>query len=212
MSGTHSGPLKSCSGLAGSSAQVFFFLLWWIPGVLRCPDLWCSGGGRPFPVDTFRKPHLPLPFASKMDSPLPLLRLPCHHPSRPPALPPAHGLPSRGLAGGGSGGGGGSGVRQSPRLPDGEPPPPKAPQVAGRPPAPQAQAALCLVWGRGAVPGPRSCWPLPVPPSARPPWSPHTACIVCEARKRRSRPVWFSAWPCAARPSGPSCVCRKEWA
>lgn len=127
MTGTHSGPLKSCSGLAGSSAQVFFFLLWWIPGVRRCPDLWCSGGGRPFPVDTFRKPHLPLPFASKMDSPLPLLRLPCHHPSRPPALPPAHGLPSRGLAGGG-GGGGGSGVRQSPRLPDGEPPPPRRPK------------------------------------------------------------------------------------
>uniref|UniRef100_A0A9L0J4D3 Cyclin dependent kinase 2 associated protein 1 n=1 Tax=Equus asinus TaxID=9793 RepID=A0A9L0J4D3_EQUAS len=53
-----------------------------------------------------------------MDSPLPLLRLPCHHLSRPPALPPARGLPSRGLAGGGSGG-----VRQSPRLPAGEPPP-----------------------------------------------------------------------------------------
>lgn len=119
-------------------------------------------GAVPLPTDPLESPNLPLPFASKMDSPLPLLRLPCHHPSRPPALPPARGLPSRGLAGGGSGG-----VRQSPRLPAGEHTPPQAPQVAGRPPAPQAQAALCLAWGRGAAPGPRSCWPLPIPPSAR---------------------------------------------
>lgn len=160
-------------------------------------------------MDPLESPSLPLPFASKMDSPLPLLRLPCHHPSRPPALPPARGLPSRGLAGGGSGG-----VRQSPRLPAGEHIPPQAPQVAGRPPAPQAQAALCLAWGRGAAPGPRSCWPLPIPPSAPgPPWSPHTACIVCDAQRPPcSRPVWFSPWPPAAGCTGPACVCRKEWA
>lgn len=150
--------------------------------------------GRPSSAWTpLESPHLPVPFASKMDSPLPLLRLPCHHPSRPPALPPARELPSRGLAGGGSGG-----VRQSPRLPAREPP--QAPQVAGRPPAPQARAALCLAWGRGAAPGPRSCWPLPIPPSAQgPPWSPHTARIVCDApRGPRSRPVWFSPWPWVA--------------
>lgn len=45
---------------------------------------------------------------------------------------------------------------KAPAFPAPEPPPPRAPQVAGRPPAPQAQAALCLAWGRGAEPGPRS--------------------------------------------------------
>lgn len=120
-----------------------------------------EGGCAP-PHGPFRKPQSPPAICIQDGLSLPLLRLPCHHPSRPPALPPARGLPSRGLAGGGSGG-----VRQSPRLPAGEHPPPQAPQVAGRPPAPQAQAALCLAWGRGAAPGPRSCWPLPIPPSAR---------------------------------------------
>lgn len=100
-------------------------------------------GPPPCPWTPLERPDLPVPFASKMDSPLPLLRLPCHHPSHPPALPPARELPSLGLAGGGSGG-----VRQSPRLPAGEPP--QAPQVAGRPPAPQARALF--VWLGGGEP------------------------------------------------------------
>ena len=114
-------------------------------------------GPPPSPWTPLERPDLPVPFASKMDSPLPLLRLPCHHPSHPPALPPARELPSLGLAGGGSGG-----VRQSPRLPAGEPP--QAPQVAGRPPAPQARALF--VWLGGGepclAPGAAGlCQPLP---------------------------------------------------
>lgn len=117
MTGTHSGALKPV--WAAQRLGAGRLLLWRDPGrVPRSPALWGAGGGRPLHVDPFPAPHLSLPFASKMDSSRPLLGLPCHHPSCPPALPPAHGLPSHGLARGGSGG-----VRQSLRLPAGEPPP-----------------------------------------------------------------------------------------
>lgn len=102
------------------------------------------------PVLLCRKPCSPLPSASKMDSHSGSSAFPVIIPH---ALQPClllTELPSCGLACGGSGG-----VRQSPRLPRPRAPP-QAPQVAGRPPAPQAQAALCLAWGRGAAPGPRS--------------------------------------------------------
>lgn len=102
-----------------------------------------------------------------MDSLPRLLRLPCH-PSRPPALPPAHGLPSRGLAGGGS-----DGVRQSPRLPDGEPPPAGRPKWregrqlprprllfvwrgGGEPRLAPGAAGLCQSLPRLGLPGPRT--------------------------------------------------------
>lgn len=102
-----------------------------------------------------------------MDSLPRLLRLPCH-PSRPPALPPAHGLPSHGLAGGGS-----DGVRQSPRLPDGEPPPAGRPKWregrqlprprllfvwrgGGEPRLAPGAAGLCQSLPRLGLPGPRT--------------------------------------------------------
>lgn len=149
--------------------QLFSFVLWRIPGVPRSPDL---GFLVPLPTPhgpLCRTPAPLLPFASKMDSPLPplLLRLPCHHPSRPAALPPVHGLPSRGLAGGGSGG-----VRQSPRLP--RPRAPQAPQVAGRPPAPQAPRSLSGV-GVGS-----RAWPQELPGLCQPLAPAHCAhCLRC---------------------------------
>lgn len=118
-------------------------------GVSRCSAFWW--GPARLLVLLCRKPFSPLPSASKMDS---------HSGSSAFPVIISHALqacllltemPSCGLAGSGSGG-----VRQSPRLPRPRAPPPRAPQVAGRPPAPQAQAALCLAWGRGAEPGPRS--------------------------------------------------------
>lgn len=119
-------------------------------GLSRCPAFW-RGPARPPAGITLQKA---LPSASKMDSHSGSSAFPVIIPH---ALQPClllTELPSCGLAGGGSGG-----VRQSPRLPPPQSPPPsppQAPQVAGRPPAPQAQAALCLAWGRGAAPGPRS--------------------------------------------------------
>lgn len=141
-----------------------------------------------------------------MDSSLPLLRLPCHHPSRPPALPPAHGLPSHGLAGGGSGG-----VRQSPRLPDGEGPPLQGAPSGGKAASSPGPGRSLSGVGAGSC-----AWPQELLASASPSLCSaslvpaHCAhCLRC-SETLRSRPVWFSAWPCAAQPSGPPCVCRKE--
>lgn len=199
VTGTHSGALQPVLGCRHLCAG--FLLLWRDPGgVPRSPGPWGSGGGHPLPADPFAEPHLPLPFASKMDSPPPLLWLPCHHPSCPPALPPARGLPSHGLARGGSGG-----VRQSLRLPAGEPPP-GAPSGGKAASSPGPGRSLSGV-GAGRRARPQELLASESLP-AWPPWSPHTARIVCGSETQRSHPVSFSPWPRAARPG----VCGKQWA
>lgn len=193
VTGTHSGALQPVLGCRHLCAG--FLLLWRDPGgVPRSPGPWGSGGGPPLPADPFTEPHLPLPFASKMDSPPPLLWLPCHHPSCPPALPPARGLPSHGLARGGSGG-----VRQSLRLPAGEPPP-GAPSGGKAASSPGPGRSLSGV-GAGRRARPQELLASESLP-AWPPWSPHTARIVCGSETQRSHPVSFAPWPRAARPGG----------
>lgn len=168
-------------------------------------DLRFSGGGPPSQWTPFESPVSPCHLHPRWT----LCRgwLPCHHPSHPPALPPAHGLPSRGLAGGGS-----DGVRQSPRLPDGEPPPTRRPKWReGRQlPRPRplfvwrgggelrlapGAAGLCQSLPRLGLPGPRTLRTL--------------SAMLGDAALTPS--LVFSLASCSPALRSP-CVCRRQWA
>lgn len=190
MSDRH--PLRSPEAGSGLPASVrgFFFFCGEIQEECRGPRVpGVPVGTTPCPADPFTVPRLPLPFASKMDSPLPLsgfLVIIIPHALQPCLLRAgcqATAWPAVAAA---------ELDKASASLPES---PPQAPQVAGRPPAPQAQAALCLAWGRGGAPGPRSCWPRSPSRLGLP--GPRALSAALTPSQLFSPP-----WPRAARPGG----------
>lgn len=190
----------SCSGLASTCVHPFSFLPW--RSTRRNAEVPCCLAfwrGPPTSWGTpLQKAHSPLPSASKMDSRCRSCGFPVIIPH---ALQPcllltgcqAAAWPAVAVAE----------LDKAPASPAREPP--QAPQVAGRPPAPQAQAALCLAWGRGAAPGPRS-FLASAKPSRLPAHCAH--CLRCSA----PRACADVELPLGGRPRPGPCVCRKEWA
>lgn len=128
-------------------------------GVSRCPAFWW--GPARLPVLLCRKPFSPLPSASKMDSHSGSSAFPVIISHALQACLLLTELPSCGLAGSGSGG-----VRQSPRLPPPESPPPGRPKWREGRQLPRPRPLFVWHGGGELSLAPGASWPLPSPLSS----------------------------------------------